>query len=369
MPGFSFLEDYLLANWSELPGAGPRPAHLSLLGQATGVSKACLFVFAYGETFPRYIAKIPRSPAYNEDLIEEVGTIQDLRESVSQDLRATLPGPMHLAMVSNHWVLVEPVVPGRLMESLIPSNRPLDREQTVELMDVAFEWLTKMQLEAPSLQGPIQTQLIVEHFLDPIRIAGSNSELTTDEQKYLDRLLIAARELEGHELPLYLYHGDFGPGNILMDDGRVAVLDWQFSRPLAPPLLDWFGFVFRLYSRSVGLPHIDGSLDEYRSAFDQVFCSRTWFAQMVADYTRAYCHKLKVDLEYVALLFSMFLISSINKFHAFLSKRAERGYLYLLKDAPGTDGTFHQRLRRQVYVWLLGDLVADPDKLLFAPAG
>ena len=362
----SVLENYVIAHWNQLPDPGPVPGRISLLGQATGVSKVCIFIFVDGETSPRYVVKVPRSPAYNEELMHEVTAVQDLREKVSQTLRATLPGPLHVAQVSDHWIVVEPVIPGRPMESLIKSDRPLDRGQIARLMDLAFEWLVSIQLEAMRFREPLDAYQIRQHFLDPMMAARTVSQLSVEEQNYLDRQSFVARELEGHRLPLNLYHGDFAPGNILLDGSRIAVLDWQFSRRFAPPLLDWFRFVFRVYGRAAGLPDIDGSLDEYRSAFDQVFFARNWYSGLVSDYTRTYCRIMGIDLEHISLLFCMFLVSSIVKYQAFLSKRAGRGYLYLLEGIPASDQSFRQRLRRQAYVWLLGELAARPSVPLAA---
>ena len=359
----SRLEEYLLANWDQLPGGGARPGRLSFLGQATGVSKACFFAFADDEPSPRYIVKIPRSPFYNEGLMQEVRTIKRLRTTVSEDIRATLPGPMHVVRLSGHCVVVEPVIPGQPMDSLIRPDKPLDRSRTNVLMALAHGWLMQIQQEAPHRKGTLDAGMISEHILEPLSAASVSADLTTAEEDYIDYLRRIARTLEGQDMPLYLYHGDFRAGNILVDGGRVAVLDWEFSRPLAPPLLDWFSFVFRLYGRAKNLPDIDGSLEAYRSAFHQVFFARNWFSGMVTDYTRACCETLGVNMAFLPLLFGLFVVTNINKFHAFLTERAERGYLYLLRGAPTSNRPYQQQLRRQAYVWLLDDLAANADAL------
>jgi hypothetical protein len=110
----------------------------------------------------------------------------------------------------------------------------------------------------------------------------------------------------------------------------------------------------------VQLPDIDGSLEKYRAAFHEVFFARNWFSELVADYTRAYCKALHVTDAYIPLLFSLFVVNNVNHFHSFLTQRARRGYLYLLRGAPSSGQSWKQQVRRQAYVWLLGDIAVRP---------
>ena len=357
---FDHLEDYLLRAWHQLPHAGTAPRHLSFMGQATGVSKVCFFIFADDEASPRYIAKLPRSPAYNDELMGEIVAIQSLRQVVTDELKATLPGPMHVVSLSGHYVIIEPVLPGQPMDALTMVNGRLDPSSTARQVALAHHWLIEIQQNAPHRRQTIDAATLWDQFVEPLERMKTNSELTQSEEKHAEEVCSELRALEGRDLPLYLYHGDFRPGNILVDGDRIAVLDWQFSRPLAPPLLDWFSFVFRLYSGSVQLPDIDGSLEKYRAAFHEVFFARNWFSELVADYTRAYCKALHVEEAYVPLLFSLFVVNNVNHFHSFLTERARRGYLYLLRGAPSSGQSWKRQVRRQAYVWLLGDIAVSP---------
>jgi hypothetical protein len=360
------LQDYLLAQWSHLPGAGPKPRRLSFLGQATGVSKVCFFVFAEDERLPRYIVKTPRSPVDDDGLRQEVSTITGLRESLPETLRSTLPGPIHLTRLAGQLVAIEPVLAGRPLDSLMSPEQPLERTIIETQMALAQQWLIQIQRAAPQRIGALDSAALRQHFIEPLEAARGHAALSAAEERYLDQLIRSAHALEGSStMPLYLYHGDFRPGNILVADGdRIAVLDWQFSRPFAPPLLDWFSFVFRLYSRAVNLPDIDGNLEAYREAFQHVFFRPNEFSALVVNYTRAYGQALGVDEGHLPLLFGLFVVNNINHFHDFLARRARRGYLYLLRNAPNSHLSYQQQIRRQAYVWLLGDLALRPDALV-----
>jgi hypothetical protein len=353
------LRSYLMEHWDDLPGRPPPPTRLTFLGQATGVGKVCYFVFVDDEKRPRYIAKAPRSPVHNADLRREVAVIDELRARLPSDLCATLPGPMLTTELAGHAVVVEPVLPGRPLDGIGAAARPLDPATTERQLRLASDWLIAIQRAAPHRRERLADEDVQEHFLAPVEAFRRNADLTTTEERYLDGVTARARALVGQRLPLYLYHGDFRAGNILVDGDRLAVLDWQFYRPLAPPLLDWFGFAFRLYCHGTGTPDIDGPLDAYRTAFAKVFLDEGGFGAQVHHFTRLQCEALDVEPAHLRLLLATWLVTSANKFHGFLAERAQRGYLYLLKDARWAGRSYREQLRRQAYVWLLGGLAAE----------
>lgn len=61
----------------------------------------------------------------------------------------------------------------------------------------------------------------------------------------------AARALDGLSIPLVLAHGDFGPGNVLVDSANgvpTGVIDWDLSEDDAAPFADAAHFATRLAS-------------------------------------------------------------------------------------------------------------------------
>jgi hypothetical protein len=357
------LHDYCLEHWHDLPVIGRKPKRLTFLGQATGVSKVCFFVFGDNDRRPRAIIKMPRSPVFNASLMDEVATIQRLRDLVSPALQTTLPGPMHTAQVAGQQIVIEPVLRGRPLDS---RQHPADRAATEAQFALAHRWLIQMQQAADPLTTALDASAIQHHILEPLDDVRRNTDLTPTEARYLEGLADQSRQLIGCSLPFLLYHGDFRAGNILADGDGIAVLDWEFSRPLAPPLLDWFSFVFRVYSRAIDLPDIDGARDHYRAAFHEVFFAHNWFSRLVSEYTRSYCRELSIDDTYIPLLFGLFVTTNISKFYSFLQERARRGYLYLLQDNARSGQPFQQQLRRQAYTWLLGELASHAEPPIVA---
>jgi hypothetical protein len=271
---------------------------------------------------------------------------------------------MHITQLHDQVVVVEPVLQGQPLDSLMPINRSLDRQATTRQLDLAYRWLVQIQQEASPCADLLSVEALQLHCLNPLETLRRDTELTVQEDQYVSQLAERALSLVGQRLPLLLYHGDFRAGNILVNRKHIAVLDWEFSCKHALPLLDWFSFVFRVYSRSMHLPDIDGSLATYRAAFRDVFFERNWFSKLVVDYTRTYCKALAIDEAHVPLLFDFFVVTNINKFYTFLAGRSSRSYVYLLRDAPNTGKPYRQQLRRQAYTYLLGDLAANRDALI-----
>ena len=65
------------------------------------------------------------------------------------------------------------------------------------------------------------------------------------DQRIIEMVSYVEEKLGSRILPFGLLHGDFTPWNILRDGKRVVVLDWEWSQPSAPPLLDLFHFLFQ----------------------------------------------------------------------------------------------------------------------------
>lgn len=360
------LQPYMLSHWDTLPQHQQRPRRLSFLAQATGVSKICFFVFADDDPTPCLVVKAPRTPHYNHHLDHEIRLLEDVRMAVPDALRATLPGPFHCLDLAGYRVVIEPALPGQPMDrsgQYTWGGRAGDRQRARAALARALHWLVQIQRAAPHRRGPLEAATIRQYLFEPLESLCCHADLTAGERAYVERLQGEAEALSGQDLPLYLYHGDFRAGNILVGPASLAVLDWEFSRPLGLPLLDWFSFAFRFYSQTLGLPDIDGPLEHYRTVFQRVFFDRNWFSTLVADYTRAACRALGISEVHLPLLVAMFVVTNINKFYGFLAGRAERSYLYLLQGAPTRGQSYKQQLRRQAYVWLLGDLAAHPDAL------
>lgn len=218
--------------------------------------------------------------------------------------------------------------------------------------------------------GPLAEEQIRTHLLMPIARLRATARLTAAELAYLERLSERVVELARRPLPLVFNHGDFRPGNILADGSSILVIDWEFGASTALPLMDVFGLLARTYARYHALEEIDGYLEDYLAAFEAVFFTGGRFALLTGEYVRRACRELNVDPAWVDALFALYLVTEANKYHGFLSHRAEKGYIYLLRSRAGGLETSHSdRLARQKNVWLLGHLAEHEGRLVFHDPG
>ena len=363
------LRSYLLVNRDDVLLGGPKPHSVDFLVQATGVSKLCCYIFIDNEPQPRWVAKMMRSRVDNEILAREYGIIRYLRDHGSDFVRTTVPGPLLTTYIAEHLVGIEPYLTGQPMDGCLSHTEMWMDGDMRDYLDLAIDWLIRTQKETPSCHAQLTSDQLESHFLRPIDRLRKVARLTTAEQIYLERLTERIDSVSGYPLALGFNHGDFQSGNILLDGDSIAVIDWEFGAITGLPLMDVFSFLRRMYARSRGLEEIDGHLDDYLEAFEEVFFKGGDFAKVSAEYVCRACKKLDICPEWIDVLFPMFLITEATKYYDFLSQRAKRGYVYLLKDKAGRmPDSYVDQLARQKNVWLLGYFVENQDRLIFRHA-
>jgi len=360
------LREYLLDNWSTLPLDSPSPRDLAFLVQATGVSKLCCFIFPDDARRPRWVAKMSRSPRDNAVLASEYHLVQWLRERGSDFVRATVPGPLFTAHIAGHLVGIEAYLPGRPMDGLLMSAANRNEQVYRDYLDLATDWLLRSQQETPHPHDRLTDQQRSSFFLEPIRQMKATAQLREVEESYLDYLARQILTLAERPLPLVFNHGDLRLGNILLDGQSLQVIDWEFGVPIALPLMDVFSLLARTHASVQGMEEIDGYLEDYWAAFEDVFLQGGAFSGLTLDYVGRACRALDFDPAWVNVLFAMFLVTEANRFYAFLGQRAERGYVYLLRSREGRISRSHaEQLARQKNVWLLGHLAQHEAQLVF----
>ncbi len=85
-------------------------------------------------------------------------------------------------------------------------------------------------------------------------------------------------------LPRVFEHGDLSSPNVLIDEGRVGVVDWELANPTGWPAVDvYFFLTYVAFARSDA-----GSTGKHVEAFaDAFFGSPAWARPYVMDYAKA----------------------------------------------------------------------------------
>ena len=363
------LRTFLSENWNRLSLPPPRPRNLEFVIQATGVSKLCCYVFGDRSAEPCCVARTMRSPRDNQALAWEYAVIEHLRQHGSEFVRQTVPGPLATIMIAEQLVGIEPFVRGKPMDHQLSASRRLPDPMLPEMLDRGVDWWLRSQQETPSHHGPLSREQLNLYFLSPIDRLRSVARVTPVENLYLKDLARRIQNLSEHPLRLGFCHGDFQLGNILIEGKSVQVIDWEFGAITGLPLMDVFTLLTRLYARCHDLEEIDGDLEDYRTAFDVVFLSGGSFSRMAAEVVGQACDVLGIHRQWTAILLPMFVITEATKYYKFLSQRAGRGYVYLLKDRKGRMAdSYVDQLSRQKNVWLLGHLIENESRLAFREA-
>jgi Ser/Thr protein kinase RdoA (MazF antagonist) len=252
------------------------------------------------------------------------------------------------------------------MDGLMSVARSCDAPEVVDNLDLALDWLLRCQQSTLTQPHRLSEQELDTYLRGPIAYMKATSRLTPGEAAYLDTLQADTNRLADLPLPLVFKHGDFQPGNILVNGKAIHVIDWEFGAVLDLPLHDVFGFVARTYARYRGMEEMDGFLEDYIADFEAVFFADGEFTQYTRKHVEQARLALGVDEAWVRPLFALFIVNEANKYHALLSGRAERGYVYLLKSKTGEwQMPYTEQLARQKQVWLLGHLAKNEDRLLF----
>jgi hypothetical protein len=289
-----------------------KPRRLDFLVQATGISKVCCYVFVNDETQPRWVAKMPRSPRDNDVLAHEYSVTARLRETGSGYVRDTVAGPVLTATISGNLVGIEPYLQGRPMDGLMSVARSCDAPEVVDYLDLALDWLLRCQQSTLTPPHHLSEQELDIYLRWPIAYMKATSRLTPNEAAYLDTLMDDINRLAALPLPLVFKHGDFQPGNILVNGKAVHVIDWEFGAVLDLPLHDVFGFIARTYARYRGMEEMDGFLEDYIADFEAVFFADGEFTQYTRKYVEQACLALGVDEAWVRQLFALFIVNEAN---------------------------------------------------------
>lgn len=324
--GESELAAHLCREWPRLvPGSAvPQRVHLARLRTRPGArSTVTLLVFADDRDAPELVLKVNRDPGYPDSVEREFAGFSAVHARV-RACGAGIPRPVFLERVGRHVVFGQTALPGRPFPARAFQRSERVRSRLVApLVDRAFDWLTAFHVETSSGTWTLDARFIDERcraVFDAVVARYPEAGAWREELRGIERRLA---KFEGALLPRGAVHGDFTHANLLFDDQRVSVVDWEDCEPDGFPLTDVFFLVCQL-----ALSY-HGEETTGTASFRRFLGGEGPVRKRVVDGLHAYAARLGFDPRLVGLLLPSFLGGLLVKEYPEHRARATYGFATL----------------------------------------
>ena len=265
-PGARPLFDWLF----QLDHGGQQPGSAVISSSWRGQDGAVvLHRFPGRDAQPSAIAKMNLTATMAGDRVAEAATLARLGPS-ARSAGAEVPEPLLLGQINDHPVLLQTVVCGRPMASLLAA-RP---KRLLEHMDLLVAWLERWNRSTVSIR-PLDLGLLDRELLAPATLLAP---LLERGREYRDWLTERCAAVAGMPVPLVATHNDLTMRNVcLMEQGRLGVIDWDGAREEGFPLVDF------LYAMTDAAAAVRGYVDRPK-AFEACFVPGGVYAKAVTRF-------------------------------------------------------------------------------------
>jgi hypothetical protein len=230
-------------------------------------------------------------------------TLQRLRLEASNQFGSKLPRAVRFTEIGGVSLLLETFLEGRsiyyeMRNSLFPQRL------VSQHLKKALDWLIQFQTETLRRKERLSSSLRRSIIDENLRQVENEFGLAVDEQKMIAHARQLAVKLDGVELPVVARHGDFWPRNLVLEEERAGVVDWEHFQREDLPFEDLF-----LFPTSYGLvfPWRVARWGKPAEAFRATFLERTWMSDLVRSYFQDYCRSWDLPQELLELFFPVFL--------------------------------------------------------------
>lgn len=282
-------ENLLTRLLPEADRVGP-PTYLILRAEPTFI----VLVFARGNSSPRYVFKAAREAAAVETLEQEHCVLSDLIARAPAGFGDTLPRPIARGEQSGLVGYLTSALPGTRMKDL-PPGRIFGPSTAGPTLGRVTDWLADFY-ESAGTPGAVGREAL---FGEAVEKYMKWFQVTAEERALILESLEGLPEPGAGGLPICRGHGDFSPANVLWDDGRIGVIDFEFALEPSPPLDDLFHFLASMRS-STSARDRDA---QRRAFFEEAFYGSGHLSRAARDAVRGLAEKMSVDSGLVEKLF------------------------------------------------------------------
>jgi aminoglycoside phosphotransferase (APT) family kinase protein len=248
--------DALSNTYKELAAAtlGVPPGEVSVLmvhrphEEKDYADQSVYFFFQGGERFPSVVGKVGFDPAGAHYLERERRGLQSLGDCKSEIPSSSVPRLLLYQEVGGRHALLQSALRGEKISSwLTPGMRFNGRLR--RFLGWAADWNAALGRATRTERGEATPGWIDQFCLKLDRTGRSRALLEA-----------AARDVWegfGKTFPAVLAHGDFCGENILDDDERYGVIDWELCEELSVPTYDILDLCLWVLYRTEGQPEPD----------------------------------------------------------------------------------------------------------------
>lgn len=258
--------------------------------------KVNFLIFNCSQPHPLMIIKAARTEIHQERLRREYESLQQI--SRMETIKDTVPKPIGMYEVESHLVTVETFVPGTPLSILLRRRDRIKEEQVRTDLQMVQNWMQLLQrasqTEAVSTVGRLALQYDLESC--GIRLP----------KQFIDEITSLASIFHGFSFTLTGSHGDLWPGNYLVQDKGVGIIDWESYCSRAVPFIDAFLFI-TTYGRHY--PWGGWKWTSRAESFENTFFRENWFSEIVCQYFREVLSQYFLPQESSHFLYSIFLLN------------------------------------------------------------
>lgn len=246
------LESRVRKHWTDWfpEEASPRSLQTLLVGpiQDTPEKEMICFIFKKGSNRPHVVVKIERSNGVKSLVSHEYRFLDHVRACLPEEWRFSVPRPLGLEPIEGRLNFLQTCLPGRHMEEDVPVSAAARDRSVMErqLSALADWWIVFRRATAPPsgvnrvFDWDAQIAAVLSEF-------ARCFDLGPQEHRFLEEYRTRAASLGGAGVSLAGQHGDFCNVNIIVDNGRIGVIDWAFGEEIRPPWLDLYTFASTFY--------------------------------------------------------------------------------------------------------------------------
>ena len=288
----SYLEKLILDNWEDWIG-GKKPKGLDFLKTHAGSpmrnKKVGFFVFSNKK--PVIFAKTVRESKYNQIINDGFEKLKNVNKYLDD---GSAPKPIHLGNYEGIIFSLETAIVGKQFHSC-KSKKDLNN-----FLGWFFRF-QKLMAQKELMNGEQlreHVDVVVNKFFNLYPLKPELKELIEETADKVQKDII-----DNLSLPLIYQHGDLTPDNVLDDNGKIRVIDWDNFAKIKLPLFDLLVFLQRWSQiRDVSfVPKYLDIIDKYLMEFkvDKRVLKALIFLYYLLDFIRKKDALTDYDKEYL----------------------------------------------------------------------